>query len=97
MIVPYNTLVYYPDETDDEFYEEKIFSEIRSVLAIDIDIIDWHNRCEQIGFGRKNLQKIELFYSNDERSYILLDNYKDPYDQLSLISLGRENNLGVRN
>ncbi|MBA6316899.1 hypothetical protein [Cellulophaga baltica] len=88
LFLPKNTLVIYPDENKDEFIENPNFKAIRECLNIEIDIVDWYNRCIQIALGKKELQKIEIYYSSDEQSYILLDNYRDPYDQLDLIGIG---------
>ncbi|QXP54142.1 hypothetical protein [Cellulophaga sp. HaHa_2_1] len=88
LTLPSTALVTFPDENKDEYYENESFKVIREFLDIDININNWYNRCTQIAFGKKHLQKIELYYSKDDKSYILLDNYADPYDQLGLIGLG---------
>ncbi|ABG58568.1 hypothetical protein [Cytophaga hutchinsonii] len=88
LFLPNNTLVVYPDENKDEFIENPNFKVIRECLNIDIDITDWYNKCIQIALGKMELQKIEIYYSSDEESYILLDNYRDPYDELDLIGIG---------
>jgi len=89
LTLPSSTLVTFPDiKNRKEYCENDNFRRIREYLDIQINIKNWYNRCVQISFGKKHLQKIELYYAKDERSYILLDNYRDPYDQLGLVSIG---------
>lgn len=88
LFLPNTTLVTFPDEDKDDFIENSKFKAIREHLNIDIDIVGWYNRCIQIALGKNELQKIEIYYSLDELSYILLDNYRDPHDQLDLIGVG---------
>jgi hypothetical protein len=97
LFLPNTILISYPDDNNDEYFENPTFKDIREYLNIEIDVNSWYNRCLQIAFGKKELQKIELYYSKDELSYILLDNYRDPYDQLDLIGIGVKttNELGV--
>jgi hypothetical protein len=84
----FSELVYYPDENDDLFLERPEFKKIRDFLEIDIDVIEWINQCYEILGGDKNLQSINLYYSKDKESYILLENYFDPIDQLDIIQVG---------
>ena len=88
LLIPSTQLVYFPDEDKDDYFENKAFKAIRDCLGIKIHIEDWYNRCLQISIGEKHLQRIELYYSPDENSYILLDNHADPYDQIGLVGLG---------
>ena len=96
MAIPSSKLIYFPDQNNNEYFENESFKAIRNYLNIEIDIQSWYNRCIQIGFGKLHLQRIELYYSKDENSYILLDNYYDKYDQLGLITIGvkTSNKLG---
>jgi len=86
--IPFGDLITYPNEDSDKFIENNKLKSIRDYLKINIDILDWVYRIEKILEGNKKLCQIELHYSKDEDSYILLDNYLDPYDQLDIITIG---------
>jgi hypothetical protein len=86
--VPFSELAHYPDEDNDLFIENPRFQSIRDLLGIKIDVVTWVNECYSILQGEKHLSRIELFYSQNRNSYILLDNYMDPKDQLDLIIIG---------
>jgi hypothetical protein len=84
----FSELVRYPDENDDLFVERTEFKNVRDFLGIEIDVIDWINKCYNILEGERNLQSITLFYSKNKENYILLDSYFDPLDQLDFIQVG---------
>lgn len=86
--ISFSDLIYYPDKNEDIFFEINEFKCIRDFLQIKINIFDWINQCHRILEGNKKLQCIKLFYSKNKESYILLDNYFDPFDQLDLITIG---------
>jgi len=86
--VPFNDLAHYPDEEVDFFIENPMFKSIRDFLGINIDVVSWVNDCYSILQGKRHLSSIKLFYSQDRMSYILLDNYIDPQDQLDFINIG---------
>jgi len=88
LTLPSSSLVSLPKTENNSYLENPSFKSIRDYLGIEININNWYNRCMQIPYGKKHLQRIELYYTNDENSYILLDNYSDPYDQLGLIRIG---------
>jgi hypothetical protein len=84
----FSELVYYPDENDDLLLERPEFKKIRDFLEIEINVIEWINQCYEILGGDKKLQSINVYYSKDYESYILLENYFDPIDQLDIIQVG---------
>lgn len=88
IVLPFDRLVYYPDDDDDTFFENPKFKSIRDHLGIHIDVINWVNGCHRILAGERHLHDITLFYARDKKSYILLDRYLDPVDQLDLINVG---------
>ncbi len=85
---PFNLLIKYPNDNEDIFIENPIFFTIRQVLQIELNTIQWANECYDILAGKRELQRIKLFYDKSKKNYILLDNYFDPLDQLDTISIG---------
>ena len=79
-------LVEYPDETCDECIPHSNFQAIMDVLDIKVPIEDIHERfLEQ----PVNTGDVLVFANKDQQDRcIVLDTYRDPYDQLDMIQFG---------
>lgn len=86
MVVPFDTLVIYPDDNQDEYIEDPNFKRMREYLKINIDI---SSIIEELYINREKNGSISIYYSDDtSKNYILLDTHIDPTDQLDLITIG---------
>ncbi|MHC1683058.1 MAG: hypothetical protein AB6733_08935 [Clostridiaceae bacterium] len=84
MFVPFDTIIFYPDDFKDEYIEEPSFRKIRELLNIDIDVL---NIAEEIYRDRKS-SYISVYYSKDcFKNYILFDVDIGATDQLDLITI----------
>lgn len=86
MVLPFDKIIYYPDDYKDEYIEEPSFKLIREYLKIDIDVI---SIVADIYVNRGNKSSILVYYSDysyDE--FIVFDTEIDPIDQLELIIIG---------
>ncbi|WP_160680865.1 hypothetical protein [Clostridium sp. C8-1-8] len=85
MMVPFDTMVYYPDDFKDEYIEEPLFAKIREFLKIDLDV---NSIVEELYKNRGKNSCISIYYSNESfKDFILVDTEIDPSDQLDLIRI----------
>ncbi|MFE5322109.1 hypothetical protein ACFQ88_25880 [Paenibacillus sp. NPDC056579] len=85
MIVPYDSIIFYPDEYKDEYIEEPAFKKLREFLSIEINVSEI---VEDLNNNRLRNSPVFIYYS--ERSFdnfIILDTERDPTDQLDLITI----------
>jgi hypothetical protein len=85
MLVPFDIMVYYPDDFKDEYIEEPLFVKIRECLKVDLDI---NSIVEELYMNRGKNSCISIYYSDDSfKNFILIDTDIDPTDQLDLIRI----------
>lgn len=86
MIIPYDSLIFYPDEYKDEHVEEPTFEKLRKHLDIDIDVAEI---IEEIRNKRGRINStMSIYYSEHSYSnFIIVDSELDPRDQLDLITI----------
>ncbi|WP_090738671.1 hypothetical protein [Paenibacillus sp. Mc5Re-14] len=79
-------LINYPDDDNDYFEGHFLIREIVSILRIDFPIKQIYERYFN---DSVNTGDVLLFNSKKDSShFILIDTFKDPYDQLDLIRIG---------
>ncbi|MFT9367353.1 hypothetical protein [Paenibacillus polymyxa] len=79
-------LINYPDDDNDYFEGHFLIREIVSILKIDFPIKQIYERYFN---DSVNTGDVLLFNSKKDSShFILIDTFKDPYDQLDLIRIG---------
>ncbi|WP_049828191.1 hypothetical protein [Paenibacillus polymyxa] len=79
-------LINYPDDDNDYFEGHFLIREIVSILKIDFPIKQIYERYFN---DSVNTGDVLLFHSKKDSShFILIDTFKDPYDQLDLIRIG---------
>lgn len=86
MLIPFDNLVFYPDDSKDEYITESGFQKIADYLNIKIDIPELHDDlCKGLHGGKMN-PSISVYYAdNTYKNFILTDTYRDPTDQLDFI------------
>jgi hypothetical protein len=83
-------LVTYPDDYNDYYEEHSLVRELIRVLKIDFPIKQIHERYFN---DPVNTGDVLLFKSNEgSNNFIIIDTYKDPFDQLDLVSFGAQVN-----
>ena len=83
MLVPFDVMIFYPDEDIDEYIVEPAFQKIMDLLNIKINITEI---VEDLYENRGKNASISIYFSdNTYKDFILLDTYIDPTDQLDLI------------
>jgi hypothetical protein len=88
MMIPLDIIIEYPSDFDDNYFENRLFKQIRDYLSIDIDVC---SIMDYIGYncGRRENGSVSIYYSNNSfKRYILLDTYIGTSDQLDLINVG---------
>ncbi len=86
MVIPYGSLVEYPNDFEDVYHENVIFKRIRETLKIQIDIEKLHEEIENM--ARKD-SSILVYYSNmNFENFIVFDTHIGLTDQLDLIDIG---------
>lgn len=88
MRIPEENLVFYPDETKDEFVTDPNFQKILDYLNIKIDIHKLYNDLTEYNRTGRSNPTINIYYSdNSYKDFIITDTYTyhDPTDQLDLI------------
>lgn len=100
-MIPLNLIIEYPNDFDDNYFENHLFKKTRNFLNVDIDVC---SIMKLIGYdvGRRENGSISIYYSKDTFDrYILLDTYIGKTDQLDLISIGfrcpSKNGVELRN
>jgi hypothetical protein len=86
MVIPFDTIIYYPDDYKDEYIEEPSFKLLREYLNINIDVV---SIATDIYINRRNKAPILVYYSDySHDDFIAFDTEIDPIDQLELIIIG---------
>ncbi|WP_438446531.1 hypothetical protein [Gorillibacterium sp. sgz5001074] len=86
MIVPFDSIIFYPDDYNDKYIEEPAFQKLREVLNIELNV---SKIVEDLYENRSNNPTITIYYSDRSfDDFILLDTKMDPTDQLDLITIG---------
>lgn len=82
-MVPYDTMIVYPDESVDEYIIEPTFVKIMELLNVNLDV---QRIVETLTRYRSGKSAIEVHYSLDSfDEYIILDTYLGETDQLDFI------------
>lgn len=86
MIIPFHSLIFYPDDYKDEYVEEPTFEKLRKILNIDMNVSEI---IEEIRSNRGNINSaISIYYSEKTyKNFIIIDSEMDPTDQLDLITI----------
>ena len=87
MRIPFNCLVFYPNDSKEEYISDPDFQKIADYLNIKIDIPElYKDVCRELHGEAKYNPAISVYYAdNTYRNFILIDTYRDPTDQLDLI------------
>lgn len=86
MVLPFDKVIYYPDDYIDEYIEEPSFKLIRDYLNINIDVL---SIAADIYVNRGKKAPILVYYSDcSHDDFIIFDTEIDPIDQLELIIVG---------
>ncbi|MCU6793383.1 hypothetical protein OB236_14850 [Paenibacillus sp. WQ 127069] len=85
MIVPFHSIIFYPDDYKDEYIEEPTFKKLREFLNIEINVSEI---VEDLRKNRPRNSTISVYYSESSfNQFILFDSDMDPTDQLDLITV----------
>ncbi|MCX7749632.1 MAG: hypothetical protein N2645_22485 [Clostridia bacterium] len=83
MLVPFDVMIYYPDDYKDDYIVEPSFKKIMEFMKIEIDL---PVIIEDLYKNRGKNSSISVYYSYDSyKNFILLDTDIEPSDQLDLI------------
>jgi len=97
MMIPISNIIEYPNDFDDNYFENHLFKIIRNYLNIEIDVYEIMNH---VGYnvGRRENGSVSIYYASDSfDKYILFDTYRGATDQLDIINIGFScpRNMGV--
>lgn len=89
MLIPFDELVLYPDDSRDEYIPDPGFQKIADYLHVQLDIPKLHDDlCKGLCEGKMH-PSISVYYAdNTYKNFILIDTYLDPTDQLDFILVG---------